>query len=96
MAFEKAPKDLLVIKKVMEGEVIPAIEGKNYVVAKIEIGNVLGEMDQDLVRNEHSGISLIASLIALEGALEKGAVDQLESGILRVRAYLAQALMYHR
>ncbi|MFA5829433.1 MAG: hypothetical protein WC843_02985 [Candidatus Gracilibacteria bacterium] len=96
MAFENAPKDLLVIKKVMEEEVMPAIKEKRYFVAQMEIGNILGGVDQDLVRDEHCGMGLIASLKALEKALKKEKVDQLEGGILRVRAYLAQALMYYR
>ena len=96
MAFEKAPKDLLVIKKVVEEEVIPAIERKSYFAAQMEIGNILSGIDQDEVNREHCGMSLLASLRILEKALKEGAVDKLESRILRVRAYLAQTLMYHR
>lgn len=96
MEAKKAPpEDLLLIKRVVEGQIIPEIRDGDYLGAQIATGNILGAIDHSRVRMEHCGIILISSLQALSNVLEKGEHNLVEGLLKRVRAYLAQSLMYH-
>lgn len=96
MEAKKAPEDLLLLKKAVEDQIIPAINGHNYLEAQITIDNILAIVDQTRINmEEHCGMNLLASLRVLKDVLEKGKYDLIEGAQLRVRAFLGQSLMYY-
>lgn len=96
METKKPPEDLLLIKRVLEVQVMPAIKEQAYLDAQIAIGNILDIVNQARIMiEEHCGMLLLANLRVLKGALEEERYDLIEGAQLRVRAFLGQSLMYY-